>query len=92
MSLIDYCNAIFVGALKSVTNILQQVLNAAARVVSGTTKFDRGLTQLLHANLHWLDMPEHVTYKLCMMMRRCQDGTDPQYLEVHWATVSEIAS
>jgi len=27
-------------------------------------KFDRGLTTLLHDELHWLDMPERVTYKL----------------------------
>ena len=38
-SWIDYCNVVFVGALKSVTNKLQRVLNAAARVVSGTRKF-----------------------------------------------------
>jgi len=70
-------------AQKSVTNKLQQVLSAAARVVSGTRKFDHGLMQLLHAGLHWLDVPERIKYKLCMMMRRCQDGTAPQYLTVH---------
>ena len=84
-SRIDYCNVVFVGAPKFVTNKLQ-------RVVSGTRKFDHGLTQLLHADLHWLDVPERVRYKLCMMMRRCQDGTPPQYLAVHWAPVSETAS
>ena len=30
--------------------------------------------------------------KLCMMIRRCQDGTAPQYLAVHWSPVSEAAS
>ena len=33
-SRIDYCNAVYTGALKTVTNKLQQVLNAAARVVT----------------------------------------------------------
>jgi len=33
-----------------------------------------------------------ITYKLCMMMRRCQDGTAPQYLAVHWSPVSETTS
>jgi len=28
----------------------------AARVVSQTRKFDRGLTRLLHIELHWLDV------------------------------------
>jgi len=71
---------------------MQRVLNAAARVVSGTRKFDHDLTQLLHADLHWLDVPERIKYKLCMMMRRCQDGTATQYLAVHWSPVSETAS
>jgi len=87
-SWIDYCNVIFVGAPKSVTSKLQRVLNAAARVVSGTRKFERGLTQLLHCDLHWL---ERVKYKLCMMMRRCQDSTAPQYLTAHWTPASETA-
>jgi len=39
-------------------------MNVAAQVVTGTRKFDCGLTQLLHADLHWLDVPERVKYKL----------------------------
>jgi len=91
-SRVDYCNVIFVAALKSVTSKLQRVLNVAAQVVSGTRKFDRGQTQLLHADLHWLDVPQRIMYKLCMMMCRCQDGTAPQYLTAHWTPVSETAS
>ena len=41
---VDYCNVVFAGAPK-ITNKLQRVLNSAARVVSGTRKFDRGLRQ-----------------------------------------------
>ena len=33
MSRVDYCDAVLAGAPKSVTNKLQRVLNAAARVV-----------------------------------------------------------
>ena len=33
-------------------------------LVSGTRKFDRGLSRLLHVDLHWLDVPERVQYKL----------------------------
>jgi len=40
------------GATKTVTDKLQRVLYAAARVVSDTRKFDRGLTSLLHDELH----------------------------------------
>jgi len=48
---------------------LQRVLNSAARVVSGTRKFDRGLRQLMHTELHWLDVPERVKYKLGVITR-----------------------
>ena len=53
-------NIILVGAPKSVTNKLQRVLHAAARIVTGTRKYDRGLSHLLHTELHWLDVPERV--------------------------------
>ena len=39
-SRVDQCNAILAGATKSVTDTLQRVMNAAARVVSDTRKFD----------------------------------------------------
>jgi len=57
-SRIDYCNVLLAGAPKVMTDRLQHPLNAAARLVSDTKKFNRGLTQLLHVNLHWLDVPE----------------------------------
>jgi len=56
------------------------VLNAAARVVSGTHKFDRGLSRLLHADLHWLDFSERVVYKLGVMAFNCLHGQAPPYL------------
>jgi len=75
-SRVDYCNAVYAGAPRTVTDKLQRVLklNTAARVVSDTRKFDRGLTSLLHDELHWLDVPETVTYKMGVMMYRCLHG------------------
>ena len=57
---VDYCNMILAGAPRSVTDKLRRVLNAAARLVSGTRKYDRGLTRILHADLHWLDVADRV--------------------------------
>ena len=72
-SRVDYCNAVFAGALKTITDRLQRVLNAVARVVSDTRKFDRGLSQIMHTELHWLDVPERINYKLGMLMyNTCQ--------------------
>ena len=56
---VDYCNTLLAGAPKVTTDKL--VLNAAARVLTGTHKFDWGLSRLLHTELHWLDIPERVT-------------------------------
>ena len=47
-SRVDYCNAILARAPKTTTDRLQRVLNAAARVVSDTKKFDQGLSRLMH--------------------------------------------
>ena len=35
-SRVDYCNVVFAGTPKSIIDKLQRVLNAAARVISGT--------------------------------------------------------
>jgi len=56
------------------------VLNAAARVVTGTPKFDRGLGQILHDELHWLDVPDRVFFKLAVIVHRCLNGRAPLYL------------
>jgi len=52
---VDYCNMVLAGAPRSVTDRLQRVLNAVACHVSGTRQYDRGLSQLLHTDLYWLD-------------------------------------
>jgi len=87
-----YCNPVCAEAPKTVTDKLQRVLNAAARVVSDTRKFDRGLTSLLHDELHWLDVPERVTYNMGVMMYRCLHGQAPRYLADHFTTSSDVAS
>ena len=69
-SRVDYCNAILAAALKTITDRLQRVLNAAARVISDTKKFDQGLSRLMHQELHWLDIPERVNYKLGVSARQ----------------------
>ena len=38
---VDYCNTLLAGAPKVTTDKLQRVFNAAARVLTGTHKFDR---------------------------------------------------
>ena len=86
----DYCDTVLVGAPRTVTDKLQGALNAAARVVTGTRKFDRDLGQILHDELHWLDFPERwALFKLAVTVHRCVNGRSPSYLSdnyVPWQT------
>ena len=76
----DYCNTVLAGAPRtSVTDKLPRALNAAARVITGTRKFDRGLGQILHDQLHWLDVPDRVLFKLAVTVHQCLNGRAPSY-------------
>ena len=89
---VDGNNAMLAGSPRTVTDRLQRVLNAAARIVSGTRKFGRGLTHLLHSELHWLDVPECIQHKLGVTVHRCLQGKAPQYLIECCTPTSEVAS
>ena len=91
MSRVDYCNAVLAGSLQYITDTLQRVLNAAARFVSGTRKFDQGLSRLLHDELHWLNVPERVQYKLAVTVHRCLQNKAPRYLVDCCIPVSDVA-
>ena len=49
---------------------LQHVQNAAARLVKGTRKDERGLSRLMHDNLHWLVIPQRAQYT-SLLFHRC---------------------
>jgi len=36
--------------------------------------FDRGLGQILHDQLHWLDVPDRVLFKLAVTVHQCLNG------------------
>jgi len=90
-SRVDYCNLLLAGAPKSVTDKLQRVMNAVARVLSGTKKYDRGLTHLLHSELHWLDVADRVTYKLGVTVYKCLHDQAPDYLSELCTPVAQVA-
>jgi len=75
-----YCITLLAVAPKALTDELRGELNAAARVVSGTRKYHRGLTRLRHSVLHWFHVTERVAYKLGVMTYGCLHGQAPQYL------------
>jgi len=90
-SQIDYGNALLASAPRTTTDKLQRVLNAAARVITATRKFDRGLTHILHDELHWLDVPQRVAFKLCTTVYKCLHSLALQYLSELCVPVADIA-
>jgi len=79
-SSIDYCNGLLNGAPKVVTDKLQRGMNSAAFVITNTRKSDHGLSHVWRDILHWLDVPECVTFKLCLFVYKCLHGMRLSYL------------
>jgi len=69
---------------------LQHVQNAAARLVTRTGKFEHGLSQLMHDDLHWLVIPQRVHYKLAVTVHRYLCHRAPWYLANCCVPVSEV--
>jgi len=75
---------------RSTTDKLQRVMNAAARVICNTQKYDSGLSLLRHEELHWLDVIDRVHYKLAVLAYRSLHGTAPQYPTSLLTSASEV--
>ena len=78
------------GAPKTWTERLQRVLNAAARILTQTKKYDRKLTRILHDELHWLDISERIQFNLCIYVYKCLHGITPKYMMDTCRPVSAI--
>ena len=87
---LDYGNAALAGLPARQLNRLQSVLHAAARLVHGMRKYDH-VTPLLR-KLHWLRVPERITFKLATLTFRCLHGTAPAYLAETLNRVADVDS
>ena len=47
-------------------------------------------SRLLHDDLHWLDVPQRVQYKLAVMVHRCLGRRAPPYLADYCVPVSTV--
>jgi len=87
---LDYCNRVLAGLPASQLGRLQCVLHPAVRLIHGVCRHDH-VAPLLQ-QLHWLSVPERVTFKLCVMVYRCLHGISPEYFSEDFRLVSEIYS
>jgi len=78
LSRVDYGNATLAGLPAHQLCRLQSALHAAARIVFRARKFDH--VTPLHRELHWLRIPERITFKLSGLVFRSLNSTAPVYL------------
>jgi hypothetical protein len=78
MSRVDYCNSALYGASACNLQLLQSVMNGAARFISQRRKFDH-ISDVLRDNLHWLPVVNRVEYKLCLLVYKCLHNMAPGY-------------
>ena len=77
-SRIDYCNALYIGITQSSLHRLQLVQNAAARLLTGTSRHSH-ISPVL-CSLHWLPVRYRVDFKILMFAFKALNGLAPPYL------------
>jgi len=90
-SRIDYCNSVIHRV--SATNVqpLQNLLNAAARIILGKRKFGH-ITTDVRDRLHWLPVQQRFEYKVCVLVYKCLHQAAPTFLTELCSPVSESAN
>ena len=63
----------------------------AARIVSNTRKFDRGLTHFRRSQLQWLGVVDRVRIRVCVQVFRCLHKMALEYLSTYCQPVSGIS-
>ena len=78
-SRLDYCNSLFVGLPQSLIGKLQLVQNAAARIVTRSSKYDH-ITPVLY-DLHWLPVYQRIQFKILLLTYKTIHDMAPEYMK-----------
>ena len=78
-SRLDYGNSLFYGLPDTAIRRLQRIQNAAARLLSGTKKYD-SITPVLK-QLHWLPVRQRIDFKVLLITFKALNDLAPNYLK-----------
>ena len=76
---IDYCNGLLASCPRYLTDKLHEVLRAAARYVI-QLPYRSSVSELIHRQLHWLDVVDRLNFKIGLLVYKCLHGLAPGYL------------
>uniref|UniRef100_A0A8C6LAX3 Reverse transcriptase domain-containing protein n=1 Tax=Nothobranchius furzeri TaxID=105023 RepID=A0A8C6LAX3_NOTFU len=77
-SRLDYCNALFTGLSKTSLSRLQAIQNAAARLLTKSSRRAH-ITPVLQS-LHWLPVEYRIQFKVLVLTYRALNNQAPSYL------------